>query len=111
MSIAGNFRRLRDILLSTSPPCVPYIGVYLQDMVFIEEGNQTWNDEGLLNFDKMSIFAKILQQLRTFQQTPYQLFPIPFLQDFLANKLVMLDDCTLEEESFNREFPSPKRSK
>jgi son of sevenless-like protein len=114
MSITGNFRRVREMLLSTSPPCAPYIGVYLQDMVFIEDGNQTWTDEGLLNFDKISIFGKVLQQIRTFQQTPYRLFPIPFLQDFLTNKLIMLDDNTLEEESFKRELKamsSPKQNK
>src|SRR5687768_1540978 len=111
MSITGNFRKVREMLISTTPPCVPYIGVYLQDLVFIEDGNQTWTDEGLLNFDKISIFAKVLQPIRAFQQTPYRLFPIPFLQDYLMHKLILLDDNTLDEESFKRELKpmgSPK---
>ncbi len=34
-----SWRNYRTALREANPPCVPYIGVYLQDLLFIEEGN------------------------------------------------------------------------
>ena len=38
---------------SCDPPCVPYLGYYLTDLAFIEEGTPNFNDAGLVNFSKM----------------------------------------------------------
>lgn len=36
MAMEGSFKNYRNHLAAASPPCVPYIGVYLTDLVFIE---------------------------------------------------------------------------
>lgn len=43
------------ILPSTScdPPCVPYLGMYLSDLAFIEEGTPNYTEDNLVNFSKM----------------------------------------------------------
>lgn len=38
---------------SCNPPCVPYLGMYLADLAFIEEGTPNFTEEGLVNFSKM----------------------------------------------------------
>ena len=53
VSSDGRFRNLRDSLHRTDPPCIPYLGMYLSDLTFIEEGTPNFTDNGLLNFAKM----------------------------------------------------------
>ena len=53
VSFEGNFRNLRDTLHRCDPPCIPYLGMYLTELSFIEEGTPNFTDDGLLNFAKM----------------------------------------------------------
>ncbi len=54
------FRVLRDALHRTDPPCIPYLGMYLSDLTFIEEGTPNFTDNGLLNFAKMRMVRNCL---------------------------------------------------
>lgn len=49
----GRFRAMREALHRCDPPCIPYLGIYLTDLSFIEEGTPDFTPDGLLNFSKM----------------------------------------------------------
>lgn len=49
----GRFRVMREALHRCDPPCIPYLGMYLTDLSFIEEGTPDFTPDGLLNFSKM----------------------------------------------------------
>uniref|UniRef100_A0A3B4EL33 Ras protein-specific guanine nucleotide-releasing factor 2a n=1 Tax=Pygocentrus nattereri TaxID=42514 RepID=A0A3B4EL33_PYGNA len=73
VSSEGRFKNLRETLKNCNPPCVPYLGMYLTDLAFIEEGTPNFTEEGLVNFSKMRMISHIIREIRQFQQTPYRI--------------------------------------
>lgn len=45
---------------SADPPCIPYLGFYLTDLAFIEDGTPNNNENGLINFSKMRMVRNCL---------------------------------------------------
>lgn len=52
---------MREALHRCDPPCIPYLGMYLTDLSFIEEGTPDFTPDGLLNFSKMRMVSKVLK--------------------------------------------------
>ncbi|XP_075979529.1 ras-specific guanine nucleotide-releasing factor 1-like isoform X2 [Anticarsia gemmatalis] len=86
------FRILRDALHRCDPPCIPYLGMYLSDLSFIEEGTSNYTPDGLLNFSKMRMIAHVIREIRNFQQTPYKIDHIPKVCDFLLDKSLVIPE-------------------
>ncbi|ELW70006.1 Ras-specific guanine nucleotide-releasing factor 2 [Tupaia chinensis] len=73
VSSEGRFKNLRETLKNCNPPAVPYLGMYLTDLAFIEEGTPNFTEEGLVNFSKMRMISHIVREIRQFQQTSYRI--------------------------------------
>eukprot|EP01102_Stenamoeba_stenopodia_P014624 TRINITY_DN4881_c0_g1_i2.p1 TRINITY_DN4881_c0_g1~~TRINITY_DN4881_c0_g1_i2.p1 ORF type:complete len:1169 (+),score=349.70 TRINITY_DN4881_c0_g1_i2:173-3679(+) len=95
MSSESNFRSFRQHLHTIDPPCIPYLGVYLTDLTFIEDGNPDLLAGGLINFVKRRKLCTVIREIQQYQQTPYCLEPVAFIQDFLLNA-----DSRDEEECY-----------
>jgi len=61
-------------------PTIPFMGVYLTQITYIEENPDT--RDGLINFNKLTMLAKILSELRIFQQMDYNIKPIEKIVGF-----------------------------
>lgn len=71
-SSTGNYKNYRQLLTKVKPPCTPYIGLFLKDLVFIEDGNPDSLEEGrLINFQKKMQLAAVLKQIRRLQAKYY----------------------------------------
>lgn len=68
VSTDGRFRNMREALHRCDPPCIPYLGMYLTDLSFIEEGIPNFTDDGLLNFSKMRMVMKNSSKQNNFDQ-------------------------------------------
>ncbi|XP_014824031.1 PREDICTED: ras-specific guanine nucleotide-releasing factor 2 isoform X8 [Poecilia mexicana] len=103
VSSEGRFKNLRETLKNCNPPCVPYLGMYLTDLAFIEEGTPNFTEEGLVNFSKMRMISHIIREIRQFQQAPYRIEHQSKVTQFLLDKTVVMDEDTLYELSLKIE--------
>ncbi|XP_055644260.1 ras-specific guanine nucleotide-releasing factor 2-like isoform X2 [Toxorhynchites rutilus septentrionalis] len=95
----GRFRVMRETLHRCDPPCIPYLGMYLTDLSFIEEGTPDFTPEHLLNFSKMRMIAHVIREIRHFQQTPYKIVHIPKVTSYLLDTSLLLDDDEMYRKS------------
>ncbi|XP_066569046.1 rap guanine nucleotide exchange factor 1 isoform X3 [Amia ocellicauda] len=69
---SSSFRAYRAALADVEPPCIPYLGLILQDLTFVHLGNPDLID-GKVNFSKRWQQFNILDSMRRFQQVHYDL--------------------------------------
>ncbi|EMP29537.1 Ras-specific guanine nucleotide-releasing factor 2 [Chelonia mydas] len=103
VSSEGRFKNLRETLKNCNPPAVPYLGMYLTDLAFIEEGTPNFTEEGLVNFSKMRMISHIIREIRQFQQTSYRIEHQQKVTHYLLDKTLIIDEDTLYELSLKIE--------
>eukprot|EP00127_Corallochytrium_limacisporum_P002362 Clim_evm3s119 gene=Clim_evmTU3s119 len=88
----NNYRELRRQLEHVNPPCIPYLGMFLTDLTFLEDGNpDLMKNTELVNFMKCRRVAGIISDVQHYQYTQHDFKPVEDLQCFLTN-LPQLDE-------------------
>jgi len=108
MSMEGSYKKYRYEIGRAIPPVIPYIGVFLSDLTFMEDGNPD-NVGGLINFFKRRIIATVVRSVEQMQKTGYQFAALPDVQKLLKN-MPTLDDEQLYERSLQLEPRNAKKS-
>lgn len=106
MGANRNFQEYREMIHSVNPPCIPFLGIYLQDLTFIEDGNADYIQKStrLINFAKRQKTAEVIREINQFQSLPYVYQVIPELQAFIKSSLERSRDVdTLYERSIQLE--------
>lgn len=101
MGANRNFTEYRAIIHSINPPCIPFLGIYLQDLTFIEDGNanELKKSKDLINFAKRAKTAEVIREIQQYQSSLYQLKPVEDLQEFIKSNL----KSTRDEEQLYKE--------
>jgi hypothetical protein len=97
-----NYAQYRENLHSVNPPCVPFLGVYLTDLTFIEDGNTNnlKSNNKLINFSKQTKTAEVIREIQQYQNQPYNLNPVKEVCDFILKCLnETVDETTLYDMS------------
>lgn len=82
----GSYRVFRRELEHVVLPCIPYVGVFLTDLTFIEDGNPDMKGD-LINWDKRKLVHNIIAQIQKFQMVGYNLQKDVIIDRYLQEAL------------------------
>uniref|UniRef100_A0A6B2L1F7 Ras-GEF domain-containing protein n=1 Tax=Arcella intermedia TaxID=1963864 RepID=A0A6B2L1F7_9EUKA len=102
-------RNLREAIRNATPPCIPYLGLYLTELTQIDEGNKSKTTEGLINMTKRKLFYRTISLIQSFQQASYNFKLSMDIQDYLAENLALVDDKLLFNFSMYVEPRNPNQ--
>lgn len=74
MDTAGNYAVYRASLLNARTqkiPAIPFLGVFLRDLTFIEDGNENLINGEQINFEKNKLLGTLIKDFTDMQRTPY----------------------------------------
>ncbi|KAL8668672.1 MAG: hypothetical protein Q9168_006711 [Polycauliona sp. 1 TL-2023] len=93
MGSTKNFGEYRETLHLANPPCIPFFGVYLTDLTFIEDGiSSVIKKTNLINFAKRAKTAEVIRDVQQYQIVPYPLKAVTDLQDYILSNMQAAGD-------------------
>ncbi|KAH8114602.1 ras GEF [Phellopilus nigrolimitatus] len=95
-----NFTNYKATLSQTNPPCIPFIGVYLTTLTFINDGSKDFLPGNLVNFGKRQRAAEVIREIQHWQSKDFNLAPLPPILAFVEEALSSFNDSVDWGEQF-----------
>jgi hypothetical protein len=102
VSFEKNYKVYRSILSTIQEPCVPFLGLVLSDLTFLDQGNQTFiTDQGiqLINLQKMRLISSAIENVQMFQANRYYNIHKKYN---IASALSQVSEVYTEKEAFEK---------
>jgi hypothetical protein len=98
-----NFKNYRTAVERALPPCLPYLGRYLSDLLFVEEKfPNVFAGTELINYGKLETIAGIIQNLQLQQENQYTIKEVPEIIKYVQ-EYKTVEDKALYQLSLQRE--------
>eukprot|EP01125_Pyxidicula_operculata_P010170 TRINITY_DN3353_c0_g2_i3.p1 TRINITY_DN3353_c0_g2~~TRINITY_DN3353_c0_g2_i3.p1 ORF type:complete len:899 (-),score=245.74 TRINITY_DN3353_c0_g2_i3:1261-3957(-) len=78
---------LRNALRVATTPVIPYLGMYLTDLIFLEDGNKSTTADGKINFRKRQLIARTIRKIQQFQNDRYPFQSSPEIKEWLQKHI------------------------
>lgn len=91
-----NQKNLRQALICDTP-AIPHIGIFLQDLVFIDDGNRDREKDGQVNFSKCMRLHERIKYMAMYQQAPFSIEVHAKLEEKLEHDLAAMEKLTEEK--------------
>eukprot|EP01129_Flabellula_baltica_P006757 TRINITY_DN2571_c0_g1_i1.p1 TRINITY_DN2571_c0_g1~~TRINITY_DN2571_c0_g1_i1.p1 ORF type:complete len:654 (+),score=119.58 TRINITY_DN2571_c0_g1_i1:53-2014(+) len=98
---ASGFVNYRRVIEHVAPPAVPYLGLFTQDLTFIDDGNDD-TYKGLINWKKRELTGNTIYKIQNLQQSAYNLQSIYQIQHVLYVETEQLDERWRDEKELYR---------
>jgi hypothetical protein len=91
-SFDRNYLALREeVEKNQDKPCIPYLGIFLKELAYIDEGHKYIINKSLVNIEKMKKVSKILETLLDYKKLTYNFKPV-FKLAFLSEPSPLTED-------------------
>lgn len=90
-----NYSYMREMLVRTEPPVLPYLGMFLTDFVFAYQGNKNYLVEDsteVVSFAKWAVLARIYEQMRRYPGAQLDLADNPAVLRLLEHELESMSE-------------------
>lgn len=86
----GSLRKLVEKFRLEGKPCVPYLGVFLQDIIYFADSTETLLDNGHVSWRKLSRIASLFKHITELQKPSYLFVPNLLWQEFFSRHIYSL---------------------
>ncbi|KAI9089827.1 ras guanine nucleotide exchange factor domain-containing protein [Phlyctochytrium arcticum] len=104
MSSEKSFALYRQTLRKSDLPCIPYLGVFLRDLLYIDE-NKDRRPDGTINLPKFLLMGDVILKIQNFQLRTYAI-----QRDVNIIALILSQPVMSEEQSYQRSLEIEPRS-
>ena len=66
-----------------------YLGSYITDLTFIDDGNKKYLPNGYINFTKCRRIAEVIKEIQQYQQLTYTFHRVPFIIEYFEKMEIM----------------------
>ncbi|KAJ5074401.1 guanine nucleotide exchange factor [Anaeramoeba ignava] len=106
MDSKSSYKNYRQYLKKIIPPCIPYLGIFLTDLTFTEDGNPD-KIGNLINFFKRKLIYDVIIEIQQYQQVSYNFQSIHQIFMLITNFQDLLSEDQMFEKSLKIE---PRKS-
>ncbi|KAI8817620.1 ras guanine nucleotide exchange factor domain-containing protein [Fimicolochytrium jonesii] len=75
LSYKSNYKVYRELEHQAKAPMLPFFGLIIKDLTFLNDGNQKVLPNGLINFEKMREVCAMLSRLKEWQRASFPFIP------------------------------------
>jgi hypothetical protein len=86
MSAESSYKNYRAKIHTVNPPCIPYLGVYLLDLTYMEDGNPDTIGQ-LINFAKRRLVHTLIREVQQYQDLNFNFKPVEEIETLLKKVL------------------------
>jgi son of sevenless-like protein len=83
----NNYAKYKERLKTLSPPAVPYLATFLEEIAMIEDDLPDIVSERMINFQKKHSIGELLVKLQAMQSIPYMLVIVDPIQNLITRVL------------------------
>jgi hypothetical protein len=94
-----NYAGFRQLLQTIQPPCIPFLGISLKDLVGIDENKDFLADEKTINWTKQRLIAGILLQIKNFQTEKYCFTSVPVISCWIKERIQKISKIVTTPET------------
>eukprot|EP00842_Homolaphlyctis_polyrhiza_P004890 jgi/Hompol1/5401/HPOL_004387-RA len=91
-----NMKNYRDRLAASATPMVPFLPIYLKDLTFINDGNQT-RVKNMINVEKLRMMSSRVLEITSLAKSDYQFEKKPAVLNYLAKPPIEKNMAKLKE--------------